>query len=171
MDPILVTGGTGTLGRHVVRRLSSAGRDVRVLTRRTHHDERAIRFATGDLLSGVGVDAAVTGVDTIVHCAGSSKDDDLATRNLVDAAARAGRPHLIYISVVGAERVPVTGWIDQMMFGYFDMQRKAEQVVAASALPWTPIRATQFHDLMLFVGENLANPQCIPRPSGCSVSP
>ena len=39
MDPILVTDGTGTLGRHVMRRLTSAGRDIRMLTRRTGHDE------------------------------------------------------------------------------------------------------------------------------------
>src|SRR5262245_40855851 len=43
MDPILVTGGTGTLGHHVVRRLSNAGHDIRVLTRGTRPDERAVR--------------------------------------------------------------------------------------------------------------------------------
>src|SRR6266542_3299637 len=90
MDSILVTGGTGTLGRHVVRRLREAGGDVRVLTRRTGRDEEGVRFLTGDLLSGAGIDAAVEGVGTIVHCAGSNKGDDAGTQNLVNAAARVG---------------------------------------------------------------------------------
>jgi nucleoside-diphosphate-sugar epimerase len=62
MDPILVASGTGALGRHVVRRLNSAVYDVRVLTRQSRNDERAVHFTPGDLLSGVGVDAAVAGV-------------------------------------------------------------------------------------------------------------
>ena len=156
MDPILVTGGTGTLGRHVVRRLRDAGRDIRVLTRRTRDDEDGVRFMTGDLLAGAGVDAAVDGVWTIVHCAGSARGDEVATRNLVAAAAGASRPHLVFISVVGADRVPVEGPADRMMFGYFDMKRKAEEVVAGSGLPWSTIRATQFHDLVLMVLEKLA---------------
>jgi uncharacterized protein YbjT (DUF2867 family) len=171
MDPILVTGGTGTLGRHVVGRLNSAGHHVRVFTRRNRNDERGISFAGGDLLSGVGVDAAVAGVGTIIHCAGSSKGDDLATRNLVNAAARTGRPHLVYISVVGADRVPVTRWIDRMMFSYFAMKRRAELIVANSTLPWTTLRATQFHDLVLLVLENLVRLPIVPVPSGFSFQP
>ena len=92
-----------------VRRLSDAEHDVRVLTRRTDKDKAGVRFVTGDLLSGTGIDAAVDGVATIIHCAGSSKGDEVATQNLVDAAARADRPHLAYISVVGAERIPSQG--------------------------------------------------------------
>jgi uncharacterized protein YbjT (DUF2867 family) len=171
MDPILVTGGTGTLGRHVVRRLSETGRDVRVLTRRTGKDENRVRFITGDLLSGAGIDAAVNGVATIIHCAGSNKGDEIATQNLVQAAARAGRPHLVYISVVGAERMPVSGGIDRMMFSYFDMKRKAEEVIAGSGLPWTTIRATQFYDLIFKVVEALTKLPIVPVPSGIAFQP
>lgn len=171
MDPILVTGGTGTLGRHVVRRLRDAGRDIRVLTRRTRDDEDGVRFMTGDLLAGAGVDAAVDGVWTIVHCAGSARGDEVATRNLVAAAAGASRPHLVFISVVGADRVPVEGPADRMMFGYFDMKRKAEEVVAGSGLPWSTIRATQFHDLVLMVLEKLAKLPIVPVPSGVAFQP
>ena len=49
--PILVTGGTGTLGRRVVRRLRDAGCNVRVLSRRTREAEDGIRFLSGDLAS------------------------------------------------------------------------------------------------------------------------
>jgi len=171
MDPILVTGGTGTLGRHVIRRLNSAGHHIRVFTRQPRPDEKGVSFARGDLLSGIGLDAAVAGVATIVHCAGGSKGDDTATRNLVEAAARIGRPHLVYISVVGADRVPVIGSIDRTMFGYFAMKRRAEQIVANSALPWTTLRATQFHDLVLLVLQNLVKLPIVPVPSGFSFQP
>ena len=171
MYPILVTGGTGTLGRHVVRRLRDGGREVRVLSRRTGKDDTGLHFLTGDLLSSIGIAAAVDGVETIVHCAGSSKGDEVATKNLVEAAARKGRPHLVYVSVVGAERMPVSSSIDRLMFGYFEMKRKAEEVVAGSGLPWTTIRATQFHDLVLTVAEVLAKLPNIPVPSGAAFQP
>jgi uncharacterized protein YbjT (DUF2867 family) len=171
MDPILVTGGTGTLGRHVVRRLLELGRDVRVLTRRTGLQEQRVRFVTGDLRSGAGIATAVQGVATIVHCAGSSEGDDAATRTLVDAASGAGKPHLVYISVVGAERVPISGRFDRMMFGYFGMKRSAEEVIERSGLPWTTLRATQFYDLILRVVEKLAKLPVVPIPAGVAFQP
>src|SRR5947207_13402950 len=98
---ILVTGGTGTLGRPVVRRLHDAGRAVRVLSRRSREAGEGIEYVTGDLATSEGIEAAVDGAGIIVHCAGSHKGDDDKARNLVRAAARAGTPHLVYISVVG----------------------------------------------------------------------
>jgi uncharacterized protein YbjT (DUF2867 family) len=128
---ILVTGGTGTLGRHVVTRLQGAGRDVRVLTRRSGASDDGIRFVTGDLVKDEAIEPAVQGVEIIVRCAGSSRGDVEATRNLVRAAGTlATLPHVINISVVGAERVPINGWIDRTMFSYFAMKRAAERVVA-----------------------------------------
>lgn len=171
MESILVTGGTGTLGRQVVGRLRETDRDVRVLTRRTGMQEDGISFVTGDLLSRTGVDLAVDGIAKIIHCAGSSKGDDVATRNLVDAAERAGRPHIVYISVVGAERMPMHGLSDRMMFSYFDMKRQAEEIVAQSELPSSTLRATQFFDLILMVLEKIAKLPIIPIPSGVSFQP
>ena len=75
------------------------------------------------------------GAEIIVHCAGSSKGDEEATRNLVRAASRAGTRHLVYISVVGADRIPVVSGIDRAMFGYFASKLAAERVVADSGLP------------------------------------
>jgi len=162
MDPILVTGGTGTLGTHVVRRLRDAGCDVRVLSRKPHASEERVEYLTGDLISGLGVDAAVAGAGTIMHCAGGPRNDEVATRNLAAAAARAGRPHLVNVSVVGADRVPVRRLIDRMAFGYFDMKRKTELTVEASGLPWTTLRATQFYDLAFLVSEKLTKLPVVP---------
>lgn len=68
--PVLVTGGTGTLGRHVVPLLRDAGRPVRVLSRRHNEPADGIEFVTGDLLEDDGIEPAVDGVGTIVHPAG-----------------------------------------------------------------------------------------------------
>src|SRR6266487_311918 len=105
MQHILVTGGTGTLGRLVVPRLRDAGCKVRVLSRRSREAGEGIEFVSGDLATGEGIDAAVQGAEIIVHCAGSSKGDEDKTLNLVRAASRAGARHLVYISVVDAGEV------------------------------------------------------------------
>jgi uncharacterized protein YbjT (DUF2867 family) len=164
MAPILVTGGTGTLGRLVVPRLRDAGYEVRVLSR------RAGDFV-GDLATGEGVDAAVAGVEVVVHCAGTSKGDEVKARHLVRAATRAGVRHLVFISVVGADRVPVTSRIDRTMFGYFAAKLAAEREIADSGIPWTTLRATQFHDLTLTTVRQLARLPVVPVPSGFRFQP
>lgn len=160
---ILVTGGTGTLGQHVVRRLRETGCDIRVLTRHSREAEDGVQYMTGDLETGEGIDAAVDGVGTILHLAGSAKGDDDKTRNLVLAASSQEKaPHLVYISVVGADRA---------MFGYFGSKLASEQIVAESGLPWTILRATQFHDLILKVDESMAKLPIVPVPSGFRFQP
>jgi uncharacterized protein YbjT (DUF2867 family) len=170
-SPILVTGGTGTLGRLVVARLRDAGCDVRVLSRRSHKSGDGIEFMTGDLATGKGIEAAVDGIETIVHCAGSAKGDEDKARNLVRTASQAGTAHLVYISVVGADRIPIGSRVDRAMFGYFESKRAAEKVVEDSGLPWTTLRATQFHDLMLKVAQEMAKLPVIPVPAGFQFQP
>jgi uncharacterized protein YbjT (DUF2867 family) len=170
-SPILLTGGTGTLGRLVLPRLRDAGCHVRVLSRRSHESGDGVEFATGDLTTGEGIEAAVEEVGTIVHCAGSAKGDEGKTRNLVQAAARAGARHLVYISVVGAERIPVVSRVDRAMFGYFAAKHAAETVIADSGLPWTTLRATQFHDLTLMTVRQMAKLPVIPVPAGFRFQP
>lgn len=167
--PILLTGGTGTLGRLVAPRLRAAGRDVRILSRHPHEPRDGIEFVTGDLTTGQGIDAAVHGVETIVHCAGTAKGDDHKARNLARAASAAGAEHLVYISVVGADRVPVASGLDRAMFGYYASKRAAELVVAGSGLPWTTLRATQFHDLVLTMVRGAARLPGGTRPGGLPV--
>ena len=78
---ILVTGGTGTLGSHVVARLRDADRKARVLSRAGHPPfDKDVEYVVGDLLSGAGIEAAVDGARrVVVHCAGGRKGDDEAT--------------------------------------------------------------------------------------------
>lgn len=170
-SPVLVTGGTGTLGRLVVARLRDARREVRVLSRRPHEDAEGIRFVTGDLTTGDGIDAAVEGVDVVVHCAGSNKGDGDKARHLVRAASRAGVGHVVHVSVVGCDKVPVVGAIDRAMFGYFASKLDAERVVADSGLPWTMLRPTQFHPLILTVARQLSKLPVVPLPTGFRFQP
>jgi uncharacterized protein YbjT (DUF2867 family) len=170
-SPILVTGGTGTLGRLIVRRLRDAGYDVRVLSRRHHEATDGIEFVTGDLATGEGIEPAVDGAGTIVHCAGSPKGDEDKARNLVQAALQAGAQHLVYISVVGADRIPIGSRVDRAMFGYFGSKLAAERIVADSSLPFTTLRATQFHDLILTVAQQMAKLPVVPVPAGFRFQP
>ena len=168
---ILVTGGTGTLGRLVVPRLRDAGGKVRVLSRRAREAADGVEFVPGDLDTGEGIDAAVAGTEVIVHCAGSQKGDGDKARTLVRAASRAGAPHLVNISVVGADRIPVASRVDRAMFGYFGAKLDAERVIAGSGLPWTTLRATQFYDLLLMVARPMARLPVIPVPAGVRFQP
>ncbi|HEX6470126.1 MAG TPA: NAD(P)H-binding protein [Streptosporangiaceae bacterium] len=145
MSRILVTGGTGLLGRAIVRRLTGKA-DIRVLSRRAAQVDGA-ETVRGDLVTGEGLPTAVDGVDVIVHCASYNRDylhperDTEATRRLVDAARAGGAaPHVVYISIVGADRIP---------FRYYRAKVAGERVIVESGLPWTILRATQFHEFVL----------------------
>lgn len=168
---VLVTGGTGTLGRHVVPRLLDAGHHVRVLSRHEHDPADGIEFVTGDLATGDGVKAAVAGAEIIVHCAGSSKGDDEKARQLVRAASRSGTRHLVYISVVGADRIPVVSGVDRAMFGYYAAKLGAERIITESGLPWTTLRATQFHDLLFMMASQMAKMPIVPVFAGVRFQP
>ncbi|MET0865733.1 MAG: NAD(P)H-binding protein [Nakamurella sp.] len=185
--PILVTGGTGTLGRLVVEQLIDAGRTVRVLSRNPHDNVAGVEYVVGTLGTadgrgagagagdGVGhddgIDAAVDGINTVIHCAGSSKGDADKARTLVRAATAAGVSHLVYISVVGADRIPVVSRLDRAMFGYFESKLAAEQIVADSGIPFTTLRATQFHDLVLTAMQAMTKMPVVPAPVGFRLQP
>jgi uncharacterized protein YbjT (DUF2867 family) len=113
----------------------------------------------------------VDGTSIVVHCAGSTTRDETKAENLVRAASRAGVRHLVYISVVGADQVPVVSRVDHAMFGYFASKLAAERVVADSGLPWTTLRATQFHDLILMTARQMARLPVIPVPAGFRFQP
>jgi uncharacterized protein YbjT (DUF2867 family) len=167
----LVTGGSGTLGRQVVPRLRAAGHRVRVLSRQAREAADGIEHVTGDLTSGEGIEAAVAGAEVIVHCAGTNKGDDTKAAHLVQAAARAGCRHVVFISVVGADRVSVVSGMDRAAFGYFASKLAAERVISASGVPWTTLRASQFHDLTLWTAAQMAKLPIIPVPAGFRFQP
>jgi len=169
--PILVTGGTGTLGRLLVGRLRDAGQAVRVVSRRPRENTSGVEYVVGDLGTGDGLDVALRGVRTVVHCAGSTKGDGDKARNLVRAASAAGVSHLVYISVVGADRILISGRLDRLMFGYFGSKLAAEEIVAGSGIPFTTLRATQFHDLFLLAAQQLAKLPVVPAPKDFRLQP
>jgi uncharacterized protein YbjT (DUF2867 family) len=140
-SPVLVTGGTGRLGKLVVARLQDSGCDVRVLARHHRPTPRGAEFFTADLRAGHGIEPAVTAAAAIIHCATSTRGDAEATRNLVAAASRAGSGHLVYVSIVGIDHI--ASW------GYPKTKLQAERIVASSGLPWMILRVTQFYDYCL----------------------
>jgi uncharacterized protein YbjT (DUF2867 family) len=153
---ITVTGGTGTLGQVVVERLGAYGYEVNSISRRN-------TTVAVDLRKPDGIDEAIAGARTIVHCATSNGSGDLVSaRNLIAAAQRAGGPHLVYISIVGVDRIP---------FGYYRTKLAVEREIAASGLPWTILRATQFHDLLARILGVAARLPAMPLPSGFRFQP
>jgi len=162
--PILVTGGSGTLGRAVVRRLLDLGHPVRALTRQGSRPG-PVEWFTGDLTTGTGLERALDGAGVVLHCASDPRrprDDVEGTARLVEVARRGGASRLVYISIVGVDRIP---------FGYYRAKLQAERVFEESALPWTILRATQFHDLVLGFVRQLARLPVLPVPAGIRVQP
>ncbi|MBV9792724.1 MAG: NAD(P)H-binding protein [Actinobacteria bacterium] len=162
-SPVLVTGGTGRLGKLVVAQLADDGCAVRVLARHHRPVLPGVEFFPADLRTGQGVEPAVTGAAAIIHCATSTRGDAQATRNLVAAAARAGSAHLLYVSIVGIDRIAT--------WGYPKAKLEAEQIVAGSGLPWTILRVTQFYDYCLANARKLSRLPVAPVPAGFIVQP
>jgi uncharacterized protein YbjT (DUF2867 family) len=154
---VLVTGGTGHLGRKVVELLLRDGHRVRVLARHPGGD-RAVNWIEGDLSTGEGIAEAVGGVDTIVHAATHSpsaqrgrfkardlvrspKDVDIrGTDALLRAAAQASVDHIVHVSIVGLDhtaRLP-----------YSRVKLRAEGFVRSGGVPWSIARATPFYWLL-----------------------
>ncbi|MFI2201376.1 SDR family oxidoreductase [Streptomyces sp. NPDC020192] len=157
MTTILVTGGTGTLGRHVTEGLRADGHEVRVLSR--HAQPYAVDLRAG----GTGLDTALAGVETVVHCASNQRGgDEKAADHLIAAARRAGVGHLVYISIAGVDRVP---------FGYYQSKLAVERRIEESGLGFTILRATQFHDLVVTLLNGLAKPPVLLLPAGVPDQP
>jgi uncharacterized protein YbjT (DUF2867 family) len=132
---VAVAGGTGVVGRQVVAALRTAGHEPVTLTR-----------STGvDVTTGVGLDAALVGVEAVIDVsnvvttrkATSVAFFEAGTGNLLAAGARAGVRHHVLLSIVG---------IYDVNFGYYFGKRRQEEVALASGAPVSILRATQFHD-------------------------
>ncbi|MEE6263055.1 SDR family oxidoreductase [Plantactinospora sonchi] len=143
---ILVTGATGRLGQVLTPELVRAGRPTRAMSRTPKGGDDVVERVRADLATGEGLAAALADVDTVLHLAsapyqrGYTRHVDVdGTRRLVDAAGTAGVRHLVYVSIVGIDRVP---------FSYYRVKLDAEAIVADGPVPWTILRVTQFHDLL-----------------------
>lgn len=144
MPRVLITGGTGGLGSELAPRFAAAGYTVRILSRRPRASKAdpAFEWAQGDLATGAGLAEAVAGCDLIMHCATDApmgKRDAGSTRNLCAAAKEAGGVGVFYISIVGIDRIPMP---------YYKAKLACEKVLEESGVPWTILRAVQFHSLI-----------------------
>lgn len=165
MSLVVVTGGTGTLGRRVVERLVAAGRPVRVVSRRPPPGglPAGVAFVRADLRRRDDADVAVAGAAVVVQCATTYGPRDVAlTRNVVAAGRSAGRPHIVDVSIVGVDRIPIF---------YYRAKLEAERLLASSGLPWTVQRATQFHDLVARLFDLQRRSPVIVVPAGVRVQP
>ena len=163
---VLVTGGTGQLGREVVRAAVAAGHAVRVLSRRPRREPGAdLTWAVGDLATGQGLQQAVGHIDAIVHAASDPRNAPAAdiegTRHLAEAARAARVAHVVYVSIVGIDRIP---------YRYYQCKLEAERVLAESGVPYSILRATQFHSFIAFLLNLAARvPLMLPVPAGFHV--
>ncbi len=132
---IAVAGATGTVGRQVARVAAERGHEVVPLSRSTGQDA----------VTSVGLVAALRGVEAVVDVLNTPsvlKQPAAAfftatTRNLLAAEQRAGVPHHVVLSIVG---------IDGVDAGYYAGKLAQERLVTASAVPFSLLRATQFHE-------------------------
>jgi uncharacterized protein YbjT (DUF2867 family) len=145
---VLIAGGTGTAGSALARHAIEQGDEVLVLSRRPGTLAGAT-VAVGDLVTGAGLRQALDGVEVVIDCSNLQSRSRrkveqffvTGTRNLVTAAAAAGAGHLVLLSIVGIDRVPL---------GYYRAKLAQEaalsDVAQQAGLPCTIARVTQFHE-------------------------
>jgi uncharacterized protein YbjT (DUF2867 family) len=149
-----VLGATGLIGKGVSATLNGAG----------HQTVAASRSSGADVLTGEGLAQALDGADVLVDVINSPSFDDepvmqfftTATRNLVDAAKSANVGHYVALSIVGCDGLPESG--------YMRAKVVQERTITESGLPYTIVRATQFHEFgegitdSLMVGDEVRAP-------------
>jgi uncharacterized protein YbjT (DUF2867 family) len=136
---IVVIGGTGLIGSKLVKNLTERGREVLAASPNT-----GVNTITRE-----GLAEALDGADVVVDVANAPAWEDKAVldffetsgRNLLAAEAAAGVRHHVALSIVGSERLPDNG--------YFRAKVAQENLIKASGIPYTILRATQFFE---FVG-------------------
>jgi len=148
-----IVGGTGTLGRQLASELRTRNHDVRILSRNA--PEYRVNLATGE-----GLETALAGCEVVIDASNNSSKTAAMTlvegsRRLLSAAVVADVAHHVCVSIVGCERVPV---------GYFQVKAQQEQVIEHGQVPWTIVRATQFHEYAAATLESAARWRVLPLP-------
>ena len=166
MAQVLVTGGSGTLGRAVVPALTAAGHQVAVLSRTDAGPVGGAPRRRGDLRTGAGLREALQGVDVVLHLASDPRHvrevDVDGTARLSGTAAEAGCGHLLVVSIVGCDRVP---------FGYYRGKQTAEEVALRGPVPASVLRATQFHELVARLAQAVTLGPVVVVPRGLRAAP
>jgi uncharacterized protein YbjT (DUF2867 family) len=140
---IVVIGGSGLIGKQLTALLRQAG-----------HGVTAASPSSGvNAVTGQGLSEALAGAQVVVDVSNSPSFEDEAvmhffrqsTRNLLDASARAGVRHFVALSVVGSERVVASG--------YFRAKVAQEALIQEGRVPYTIVRATQFHEFLMAIAD------------------
>lgn len=145
MTRILITGGTGEFGRHLVPLLLQGGHTVRLVSRhpRPTTADPAVEWAQAELGTDTGWATALHEAPIVVHAASDPQNsrtiDVDGTRLLLSAMHHAGVRHVLYISIVGVDRHP---------YPYYQDKLTVEGLIRASGVPYTILRATQFHSFI-----------------------
>lgn len=163
MSKVLITGGTGLLGRILTRTAMQAGQAVRIMSQRqrTPSDPADAEWAQANLASGAGLDAAVERANAVIHLASDFNNaeavDVIGTRRLVEAARASGVSHFIYVSIVGIDDIPTA---------YYKRKREAERIIESSRVPHSIQRVTQFHSFVeMFLSKAARVPLIMPLPA------
>ena len=164
---ILITGGTGHLGREFAQNALANGHRVRIVSRkpRPAGTPEGLDWARLDLGSGDGLGDALEGIEAVVHAASdprpSSRIDVAGTAKLAEISRDRAIEHFLYISIIGIDRIP---------FRYYKKKLEAERIVKESGVPYSILRAAQFHYFIdLLLGAAARTPLFIPLPSGFQV--
>lgn len=152
---IVVIGGSGLIGTHVVAQLLAQGHEVVAASPRTGVDT----------VSGEGLAQALAGAQVVVDVSNAPSFEDQAvldffrtsTGNLLRTAKAANVQHLLVLSVVGSERLPDSG--------YFRAKVVQEDLVRAGGLPFTIVRATQFFEFIASIADASAAGDAVRVPS------
>jgi len=145
MEKILVTGGTGTLGKQVVRHLLNEPFKVVVLSSQNDPTvPQGVQVVKGNLETNEGLKDAAKHAGIVIHCASNPKDpqraDVTGTINLLRSLDKDKTDHFVYISIVG---------VDKTNYPYYQAKNETEQIIKDSGIPFTILRTTQFHNLVL----------------------
>ncbi|HEX2285209.1 MAG TPA: NAD(P)H-binding protein [Mycobacterium sp.] len=138
---IAVAGATGNIGARTAAALEQDGHDV----------VRISRSLGVDLMTGEGLDEALSGVDAVVDAISAPPTDreqtteyfGTTTRNLLAAEQRAGVRHHVLLSIVGIHGIEGNA--------HYSGKREQERLVTEGLVPWTIVPATQFHDFAAMV--------------------
>lgn len=161
-DLVVVTGGTGTLGKLVVSRLRDQGREVRVIARHARPLQRGVEYAAADLRTPASFESLLPKDATVLHLAGDSHHDEETTKNVATVAARSGVRHLLYISVTETNKIPID---------YYRGKAAGEHWIADCGAPWTTLRAAQFHNLIAKAFAGLTKSPLVPVPRRLRLQP